>query len=29
MMIDDRYIKIKIRAYDDKAYTYFCGLNVP
>ena len=26
---DDRYIKTKIRTYDDKVYTNFCGLNVP
>ena len=25
---DDRYIKIKIRTYDDKVYTNFRGLNV-
>ena len=24
----DRYIKTKIRTYDDKVYTNFCGLNV-
>ena len=28
-MQDDRYIKIKIRAYGDKVYNNFCGLNVP
>ena len=26
---DDRYIKTKIRTYDDKVYTNFHGLNVP
>ena len=26
---DGRYIKTKIRTYDDKIYTNFCGLNVP
>ena len=26
---DDRYIKAKITTYSDKAYTNFCGLNVP
>ena len=26
---DDRYIKTKLRTYDVKAYTKFCGLNVP
>ena len=26
---DDRYIKTKIRAYDDKVYTNFKGLDVP
>ena len=26
---DDSYIKTKIRTYDDKVYTNFCGLNVP
>ena len=26
---DDRYIKTKIRTYDDKFYTNFRGLNVP
>ena len=26
---DDRYIKTKIRTYEDKAYTNFCGLDVP
>ena len=26
---DDRYIKTKIRAYDDKIQINFCGLNVP
>ena len=26
---DDRYIKIKIRTYGDKVYTYFRSLNVP
>ena len=26
---DDRYIKTKIRTYNDKVYTNFCGLNVP
>ena len=26
---DDRYIKTKIRIYDGKVYTNFCGLNVP
>ena len=26
---DDRYIKNKIRAFDDKVYTKFCDLNVP
>ena len=26
---DDRYIKTKIRTYDDKVYTNFCSLNVP
>ena len=25
---DDRYIKTKIRTYEDKAYTNFCGLDV-
>ena len=25
---DDKYIKTKIRAYSDKFYTNFCGLNV-
>ena len=25
---DGRYIKTKIRTYDDKVYTNFCGLNV-
>ena len=28
-MYDDRYIKTKIKAYGDKVYTKFCGLNVP
>ena len=27
-MYDDRYIKTKIRTYNDKVYTNFCGLNV-
>ena len=26
---DDRYVKTKIRKYDDKVYTNFSGLNVP
>ena len=26
---DDRYINTKIRPYDDKVYSKFCGLNVP
>ena len=26
---DDRYIKTKIRTYDDKVYTNFRGLNMP
>ena len=26
---DDNYIKTKIRIYDDKVYTNFCGLNMP
>ena len=26
---DDRYIKTKIRTYDDKVYTNFPGLNMP
>ena len=26
---DDRYLKAKIRTYDDKVYTNFCDLNVP
>ena len=26
---DDRYIKTKIRTFDDKVYTNFCGLIVP
>ena len=26
---DDRYIKTKLRTYDVKVYTKFCGLNVP
>ena len=26
---DDRYIKTKIRTYDDKVYTNFKGLDVP
>ena len=26
---DDRCIKTKIRTYDDKVHTNFCGLNVP
>ena len=26
---DDRYIKTKLRTYDDKVYTNFRGLNVP
>ena len=26
---DDRYIKTKIRMYDDKFYTNFHGLNIP
>ena len=26
---DDRYIKTKIRTFDDKVYTNFRGLNVP
>ena len=26
---DDKYIKTKIRTYEDKVYTNFCGLNVP
>ena len=26
---DDRYLKNKIRTYDDKAYTNFCDLDVP
>ena len=26
---DDIYIKTKIRTYGHKAYTNFCGLNVP
>ena len=26
---NDRYIKIKVRTYDDKVYTNFHGLNVP
>ena len=26
---DDRYIKTKIRTYDDNVYTNFCILNVP
>ena len=26
---DDRYIKTKIRAYGNKFYANFCGLNVP
>ena len=26
---DDRFIKTKIRTYCNKAYTNFCGLNVP
>ena len=25
---DDRYLKTKITAYDEKVYTNFCGLNV-
>ena len=28
-MYDDRYIKTKIRTYDDKVYIYFRGINVP
>ena len=28
-VFDDRYIKVKIRTYNDKAYTNFCCLNVP
>ena len=26
---NDRYTKTKIRAYGDKVYTHFCGLNMP
>ena len=26
---DDRYIKTKIRTYDGKVFTNFCGLNMP
>ena len=26
---DDRHITTKVRTYDDKVYTNFCGLNVP
>ena len=26
---DDRHIETKIRTYDDKVYTNFCGLNMP
>ena len=26
---DDKYIKTKIRTYDNKVYTNFCGLIVP
>ena len=29
LVYDDRYIKTKIRTYDDKVYTNFCSLNVP
>ena len=25
---DDRYVKIKIRAFGDKVFTYLCGLNM-
>ena len=29
VVYDDRYIKAKMRRYDDKVYANFCGLNLP